>query len=651
MPLGAFWGRLLRRPQAPIVPAESEEQRAAAVCVHNVAADADRHPSPQQPEHSAELGGALRANSSSSDERVSKQKSHALEEMRFELAEIKMQLDMIRRTQRPSLVMRDPVVTHNLTGATASSAPSPAAAQQPLRPPQISIARDDLVGGVPTLAQLPLPMKHSVSHSGERAWPQRARGGTLAFDQQTSPGAIASDSAAMLTIMQSSGLDPFDVLVSTSVPATPQTGQRHRRARQEIRMIVARSSRSQLSGVGEWSIRSGKGAVSPSGADAQRSEARELSGGARMVMPPPPQQPTPTGVDTSRHFGLVAMADLAHARPLGAGAYGAVSLMKREATGVFYAVKAVSKAHLTQGDNAAKLVLRLRRERDVLRALYGHPLVVQLHGTSADERRVYLITEACMGGELFGLLARGPLLESAAAFYAASVLLALGAAHALGIVYRDLKPENVLLDGAGWVRLADFGAAACIGAPSADGGRAGRAHSRFGTYEYMSPEVACGDKAGHSLETDWWSFGVLLFELVVGRTPAVMSLDEPPTTVLKRIAQGKLIWPREHEPQLSPNARDLIARLLCVDEDERLGSHTHGGSSSVRRHAFFEQVNFDALVNRCGITPPWVPSLQAPDDAQYAMTADNNDEYDSLVRLGDALKFDDASWGSAFGDF
>jgi serine/threonine protein kinase len=467
------------------------------------------------------------------------------------------------------------------------------------------------------------------SHSGVEGahsplWPAR-RGLHAAQVHLQSTMEDATD-AELESFVQSKAVQ--DLGLATSVPTTPRRGTRHRRARHELRTLVAKAS---------------EGAFA-------RSRTNSLIPGSTL-----PAEPAldPTEIDVSRPAGAVTFADLELVRPLGSGTYGAVSLMRHASTSVFYAVKAVSKAHITASPSAAKIIYRLRRERNALFALRGHPCVLAVHGTAADATHVYLITEACMGGELQGLLTEGALPEEQAIFYCASVLLALEAAHRRGIVYRDLKPENVLLDSAGWVRLADFGAAAYIGAPTADA-PAGRAMSRFGTVEYMSPEVARGDEAGHSLETDWWSFGAMLFELLVGRTPCVIdgSDAESDMVVLSRVAAGEVIWPQSSEPQLSPDADDLIAQLLTVDQERRLGSRTRGGAAGVRAHRFFERADFAAIVNRCySYPPPWIPGLHRSDDTSFTPFHQDPGEYNSLREASNQFAYDGPQWERYFSSF
>jgi len=322
---------------------------------------------------------------------------------------------------------------------------------------------------------------------------------------------------------------------------------------------------------------------------------------------------------------------------------------------VLYAIKAVGKSLVTQPPSGGdKAVQRLRRERDALFALQGHPCVVQLHGTHRDERHVYIITEACLGGELWRLLREaGPFNEGPAAFYTAAVVLALEAAHSRNLAYRDLKPENILIDAGGWPRLADFGAAVHLGVSGASAAP-GRTHTRFGTLEYMSPEVCRGASRGHSLETDWWSLGALVFEMLVGRTPCVHGPEDTDMDVLERISKGEVLWPRDWEGPLTPEATSFLEDLLVPQEDQRLGHHAAGGAEAVKMHAYLNDVSFDAILNRAGVQPPWLPNASAGVDALAASAGAGHraqQHFDRLIERALTEPYDAVFWEEHFATF
>mmetsp|Transcript_7811 Transcript_7811/g.19967 ORF Transcript_7811/g.19967 Transcript_7811/m.19967 type:complete len:648 (+) Transcript_7811:65-2008(+) len=435
-----------------------------------------------------------------------------------------------------------------------------------------------------------------------------------------------------------------DIDRAMSQPNSPREGQRLRRLRRERqrrRVILDRPPETP--------------GATPS---------RKAAGSVKRTFPVPSAAPAaaeprlrPTCIDASVPERVVKLSELVMLRPLGTGGYGAVGLARLPRTEMVFAVKAVSKAHVTTppaGGPAA--VMRIRRERDALIALQGHPCVLHLYGTHVDAGHVYLITEACMGGELLRMLKRSLLDPHDAAFYAASVVLALQAAHSRGLAHRDIKPENVLIDSAGFARLVDWGAAVFVGAPDTPGDAAsgGRTLTRFGTLEYMSPEVARGKGhlgEGHTLETDWWSLGALIFEMLVGRTPCVAAAEDTDQDVLRRIARGEVIWPRQDEAKLSPTAADLLAGLLRRDETKRLGARATGGAAAVRAHPFFSTISFSAIANRSGIEPPWRPQLGSSDDNCFSPGAANPTRFVEMLNNAFAAPYDSVEWDPHFTDF
>lgn len=446
---------------------------------------------------------------------------------------------------------------------------------------------------------------------------------------------------------------PIDVVDATeadramSTPNSPREGQRLRRERQRRRQLIDKAPESP-------------GGTPTRAAAAKRpkfhfSPAKTAPVGGSLAQPR--SALPPTRIDTSAPERAVQLSELVMLRPLGTGGYGAVGLARLPRTEVVYAVKAVSKAHVTSAPSGGPAaVMRLRRERDALFALQGHPCVLRLDSTHADAGHVYLVTEACMGGELLRLLRASLLSAEDAAFYAAGVVLALQAAHARGIAHRDIKPENVLIDASGFVRLADWGAAVFVGTPDSPGDAksGGRTLTRFGTLEYMSPEVARGKGVGgdgHTLETDWWSLGALIFEMLVGRTPCVGAAQDTDQDVLKRIARGEVIWPREGEQKLTPVAADLLAGLLRRDETKRLGARGTGGAEAVRKHPFFANISFSAIANRSGIQPPWRPELGASDDNSFSPGATNPGRFVEMLNSALGAQYDAEEWDPHFADF
>ena len=202
-----------------------------------------------------------------------------------------------------------------------------------------------------------------------------------------------------------------------------------------------------------------------------------------------------------------------------------------------------------------------------------------------------------------------------ARFYIGSLTLALQHIHHLEYVYRDLKPENVLLDGHGYVKLCDFGFAKKV---------VDRTYTQCGTPDYVAPEMLNGQ--GVNQACDWWALGVVVHELVSGYPPFTDGDGEDMKTFAK-ILKGDLTLP---EATFSSTCRDLIRQLLQVKVVSRLG-YLKGGADDVLAHSWFADVKFDwdGLVNRT-MPPPWVPRLASADDDKCF---DSESVKDSFVRL------------------
>ncbi|KAJ0980477.1 hypothetical protein J5N97_008732 [Dioscorea zingiberensis] len=300
-------------------------------------------------------------------------------------------------------------------------------------------------------------------------------------------------------------------------------------------------------------------------------------------------------------------------RRIGSGDIGTVYLCRlRNQPGSSsppYAMKVVDNRELAK----KKKLGRADAERRILRTL-NHPFLPTLYADfDATPHYSCVVMEYCSGGDLHSLRHRLPSLRfplSSARFYAAEVLLALEYLHMMGIVYRDLKPENVLIRSDGHIMLSDFDLSlqstaspiledfhhsSCL--PFRCGksttGRfvaepvTARSFSFVGTHEYVAPEVASG--RAHGSAVDWWAFGVFLYELLYGRTPFVGSTNE---STLRNIIHRPLVFPSSSSPSDS-SARDLITGLLAKDPAHRLGSRR--GAADVKNHPFFKGLNFALL--------------------------------------------------------
>ncbi|XP_029420380.1 ribosomal protein S6 kinase alpha-2 isoform X1 [Nannospalax galili] len=280
---------------------------------------------------------------------------------------------------------------------------------------------------------------------------------------------------------------------------------------------------------------------------------------------------------------------------LGQGSYGKVFLVRKVTgsdAGQLYAMKVLKKATLKVRDR-----VRSKMERDIL-AEVNHPFIVKLHYAFQTEGKLYLILDFLRGGDLFTRLSKEVMFtEEDVKFYLAELALALDHLHGLGIIYRDLKPENILLDEEGHVKITDFG----LSKEAIDHDK--RAYSFCGTIEYMAPEVV--NRRGHTQSADWWSFGVLMFEMLTGSLP-FQGKDRKETMAL--ILKAKLGMPQF----LSMEAQSLLRALFKRNPCNRLGAGIDG-VEEIKRHPFFVTIDWNKLYRK-EIKPPFKPAVGRPED-------------------------------------
>ncbi|XP_068543760.1 ribosomal protein S6 kinase alpha-3 isoform X1 [Anas acuta] len=283
---------------------------------------------------------------------------------------------------------------------------------------------------------------------------------------------------------------------------------------------------------------------------------------------------------------------------LGQGSFGKVFLVKKISGSdarQLYAMKVLKKATLKVRDR-----VRTKMERDILVEV-NHPFIVKLHYAFQTEGKLYLILDFLRGGDLFTRLSKEVMFtEDDVKFYLAELALALDHLHSLGIIYRDLKPENILLDEEGHIKLTDFG----LSKESIDHEK--KAYSFCGTVEYMAPEVV--NRRGHTQSADWWSFGVLMFEMLTGTLP-FQGKDRKETMTM--ILKAKLGMPQF----LSPEAQSLLRMLFKRNPANRLGAGPDG-VEEIKRHPFFSKIDWNKLYRR-EIYPPFKPATGRPEDTFY----------------------------------
>ena len=295
----------------------------------------------------------------------------------------------------------------------------------------------------------------------------------------------------------------------------------------------------------------------------------------------------------------MAASDFQTVRCLGKGAFGTVFLVKQHATGRLYAQKQFRKASLTVHK---RLVEQTRTERSILESVNRHPFVVKLFYAFQDQEKLYLILEYALGGELFTHLAMEKMFsEDVAAFYMAEMVLALEHLQTnVQVVYRDLKPENCLLDAEGHLLLTDFGLSKVALEEN------GPCNSILGTIEYMAPEVVQGIDYG--MAVDWWSLGAIGFDMLTGAPPFPGANN---AKIQQNIVKQKLSLPYF----LGPDAKDLLTRLLRKDPQKRLGYNMPKDLQPIKKHRFFRKIDWRKLERR-EVTPPIQPLITDPELAE-----------------------------------
>jgi serine/threonine protein kinase len=293
----------------------------------------------------------------------------------------------------------------------------------------------------------------------------------------------------------------------------------------------------------------------------------------------------------------VSGCDVRLVRAIGEGVSGQVHL--GVSNGLFCAVKRIDKTSV-DSENQAR---RLRDERACIIEM-DHPFIAECLGSWQDDRFLYLAMEYVGGGELFSRIQerkRGGMSLDTAKFYAVEVLCALEYVHHMGYLFRDLKPENVLVDDCGHVKLVDFGFAKQAEAD-------GRCYSQIGTPQYMAPELLQGNKGrstvGYSASVDYWAWACMWFEMVTGKTPFFRDSQDSYFQVYLRVINGKVKW----VSAISAPLKSLLKSMLVADESGRLRT-----LQAIKEHAYMANVQWDAVVGR-RMKAPFVPELAHPGD-------------------------------------
>ncbi|CAM9504623.1 unnamed protein product [Chrysoparadoxa australica] len=301
---------------------------------------------------------------------------------------------------------------------------------------------------------------------------------------------------------------------------------------------------------------------------------------------PEKEKEASTRTTDHKHYVKLKPEDLEVQRTLGAGAFGNVKLVKSKETGEPFALKCQAKSAILENE----LQEHVLDERRLLMEL-NDPFILKLHSSFQDDHYIYFVLELLIGGELFlHLRQAGRFSETDAKFYAGTVLHVFDYLHERKIAYRDLKPENLVLDRDGFVKIVDFGLAKEI--PH------GMTWTICGTPDYLAPEIILNE--GHDHGVDYWALGVLIYEMIAGVPPF---FAEDPMATYEKILGSKVSMP----DVFSKNLRDILRRLLKLNKSKRLG-RTKGGAANVMKHKWYSGFDWDGLTQRT-ITPPIVPKV------------------------------------------
>eukprot|EP00434_Breviolum_minutum_P029095 symbB.v1.2.025734.t2/scaffold2517.1/size77087/3 len=258
--------------------------------------------------------------------------------------------------------------------------------------------------------------------------------------------------------------------------------------------------------------------------------------------------------------------------------------------GRHYALKTLKKAAIIK----MKQVDHIMSEKQILAKLQ-HPFIVNMFGSFHDPRYIYMVLEYIVGGEFFTHLRKAGRFENEQSlFYAAQITCIFEYCHELNIVYRDLKPENILINADGYVKLTDFGFAKVI---------EHRTYTLCGTPEYIAPEVLLNK--GHGKPVDWWTLGILVYEMIVGYPPFV---DEDPMGIYQKILAGKITFPKIFHKE----AKSLVKKLLTPDLGKRFGN-LKNGAADIKEHKWFKDLSWDDLVAK-KIEAPFKPAVKGATD-------------------------------------
>ena len=295
-------------------------------------------------------------------------------------------------------------------------------------------------------------------------------------------------------------------------------------------------------------------------------------------------------VDKSSKVKLMKLSDYEIGETLGTGSFGRVRISKNKKTNEYVAMKIMKEVEILKSKQADHIANEIK-----ILSMIDHPFVIKFDGFTQDEKYLYLALELINGGELFTYLRSvGRFPVDQARVYIAQIISIFEYLHSKNIIYRDLKPENILIHKSGYLKLTDFGFAKIV---------EGRTYTLCGTPEYLAPEIILNK--GHGKPVDWWTCGILLYEMIAGIDPFS---DDDPMMVYQKILKGKIKFPSGFDS----NAKSLVKHLLESDLTKRYGN-LKGGVKDIKGHRFFKELSWEKLINM-ELTPPYIPKVKSASD-------------------------------------